>query len=87
VLERGRDACYLVEIRAVCDPSPPVFTADDLERDTVRAIAELLVRIRGMSERQLIDQVYRRRLYCLCAACHARWGDDPFGVVGDRSST
>jgi hypothetical protein len=64
-----------------------VFTADDLERDTERAIAELLARLRGMSERQLIEQVYLRRLYYLCAACHTRWAGDPFGVAGDRSST
>ena len=87
VLQRGRDECYLVEIRAVADPYPPVFTEADLERDTKLAIAELLARLRTMSERQLIEQVYLRRLYCLCAACHARWADNPFGAALDRSST
>lgn len=86
-LQRGRDESYLVEIRAVADPSPPVFTEADLERDTELAIAELLARLRKMSERQLIEQVYRRRLYCLCAACHTSWADDPFGAAADRSRT
>lgn len=78
-LERGRAPFHLVEIRSVGDPSPPVFTQEDLEADTRRAIAELLARLARLSERQLIDQVYRRLLHCLCATCYAEWSDDPFG--------
>jgi hypothetical protein len=78
-LERGRGECYFVEVRTVADPSSPVFSPEDLERDTERAIGELLARLRAMTERQLLDQVYSRRLFCLCAPCHARWVNDPFG--------
>jgi hypothetical protein len=84
-LERGRGECYFVELRAVADPSPPVFHPEDLEGDTERSIGELLDRLRKLSERQLIDQVYRRRLFCLCAPCYAEWVADPFARPG-RSS-
>jgi len=82
-LERGRGECYFVDVRAVADPSPPVFTEDDLERDTARAIRELLARLRKMTERQLLDQVYHRRLFCLCGPCYAQWVKDPFGPRDD----
>ena len=86
-MQRGRDECYLVEIRSVADPSPPVFTEADLERDTEQAIAGLLARLRTLSSRQLLEQVYLRQLHCLCAACHARWTDDPFGTAPGGSRT
>jgi hypothetical protein len=90
VLSRGRGECYVVEIRAVADPSPPVFTQDDLERDTEHAINELLARLRSMSDEQLIGQVYRRRLFYLCGPCYTLWVENPFGSPGEaqpRSST
>ncbi len=76
----GRGEGYLVDIRAVADPTPPVFTGDDLSADATREIQRLLVRLRGMSPRRVADQVYRRRLFCLCNACYALWSADPFGV-------
>jgi hypothetical protein len=82
-LERGRGACYFLDVRAVADPSPPVFREDDLECDTERAIGELLARLRKMTERQLLDQVYHRRLLCLCGPCYARWVEDPFAPRPD----
>jgi hypothetical protein len=90
VLSRGRGECYVVEIRAVADPSPLVFTEEDFERDTEHAINELLARLRSMSEEQLIGQVYSRRLFYLCGPCYTRWVEDPFGGPGEaqpRSST
>lgn len=75
----GRGECYLVDIRAVADPSPPVITGDDLSQDAGREISRLLKRLRGMTERQLVGQVYRRSLYCLCNACYSRWIENPVG--------
>ena len=76
----GRGEGYLVDIRAVADPMPPVFTGDDLTRDASREIQKLLKQLRGMTTRQVSDQVYRRRLFCLCNACYVRWIENPFGV-------
>jgi hypothetical protein len=71
----------------VADPSPPVFTGDDLSRDAAREIDRLLRRVRAMSEYELIAQVFRRRLFCLCNTCYARWVDDPFGSSGEGRKT
>jgi hypothetical protein len=87
VIERGRVESYIVEIRAVADPCPTVFTDDDLARDTEAAIGELLRRLYKMTETQLVDQVYRRRLFCLCSECYGRWMSDPFGTSPGASST
>jgi hypothetical protein len=85
LLALGRGECYLVDIRAVADPSPPIFTGDDLSQDAEIEITRLLTRIRALSERQLLNEVYRRKLFCLCNACYARWVEDPAG--GSPSSS
>jgi hypothetical protein len=79
-VEPGRGEYYLVDVRAVADPSPPVFTAEDLATDPAREIDRLLRRLRRMTREQLAHQVYRRRLFCLCNACYGAWIDDPFGT-------
>jgi hypothetical protein len=79
-IELGRGEGHFVEIRAVADPTAPVLSEEDLAVDTERAIAELVARIHGMSEQQLVDQVYRRSLFWLCSDCHGRWMADPFGA-------
>ena len=85
--DRGRDEGYFVEVRAVADAAAPVFTVEDLERDTARAIDDLLRQIRSMSEAQLERQVYARTLHFLCPGCYSAWFADPFGAAHGRSST
>jgi len=79
-LRPGRGEWYVVEIRTVVEPGPPVFTEEDLAGGTEAAISELLGRLRGMTEAQLRSQVYTRKLHTLCAGCHARWTADPFSA-------
>jgi hypothetical protein len=75
----GRGECYLVDVRVVADPTPPVFTGDDLSVDAAREIDRLLKSLRKLSRDELLAQVYRRRLFCLCCGCYAEWSADPFG--------
>jgi hypothetical protein len=75
----GRGDSYVISIVAVADPAPPAFTEDDLARDAGREIALLLKRLRGIDEQEALDQVYRREVFALCAACYARWIEDPTG--------
>ena len=86
-LTLGRGECYLVDVRAVADPTPPVFTGDDLSKDASREIDRLLKRLRKLSEQQLVNQVYRRKLFCLCTTCYGRWIGDPFGTGDPGRST
>lgn len=76
----GRGECYLAEVNAVADPTPPIFTEDDLRVDVGREIDRLVARIHGLSEEELRSQVFERRLFCLCTRCYAEWSADPFGV-------
>ena len=62
--------------RVVVRPEQVVLVGSDTEA----AIGELLARIRRMSERQLREQVYARRLHVLCARCQTLWLADPFGL-------
>jgi hypothetical protein len=75
----GKAEGYLVDIRAVADPRPPAFSLDDLSLDCRAEIQRLLERIEKMSSQELEDQVYRRRIYCLCNNCYGSWIDAPFG--------
>ncbi len=74
----GRAEAYLVDIRAVADPTSPVFHDDDFDTDATRQIQRLLKRLRGMSTQQVADQVFRRRLHILCNACYTHWIERPF---------
>lgn len=73
----GRGDLYLVQILAVADPSPPIFSEDDLKRDPAPEIQRLLIQIRGQSEDELRDQVYHRQVFHLCAPCYRRWIANP----------
>jgi hypothetical protein len=77
-LRPGSGDCYRVTIEAVADPAPPVLEAADPE--TVRAeIERLLAGLKGVSEREALDQVYRRLVLHLCVPCYRRWIEDPVG--------
>lgn len=78
-LTAGRGEFYVVWIDAVADPTPPEFTDEDLKRDVRREIAQLLARLEGCSERELMDQVLRRTTIHLCTTCFAPWIEDPAG--------
>ena len=81
IVTLGSGEGYLVDIRAVADPTPPIITGDDLSQDATREISRLLMRLRGMSHAQLAVQVYSRKLFCLCTFCYAIWIEDPVGRV------
>ena len=77
VLTPGRGDFYVVRIEAVADPSPPAFTEADLALDHGAEIERLIEQMRDLSERELVDQVYRRLILHLCGPCYRRWIEDP----------
>ena len=79
VLTPGTGSFYVVRIEAVCDPTPPTITDADLAGDLDAQIEDLLRQCRDMSEQELMDQVYRRVILHLCAACYAAWIENPAG--------
>jgi hypothetical protein len=67
----------VVRIEAVADPSPPRFSEEDLKHDPRVEIERLFRQMSGLSEQELMDQVYRRLLLHLCGPCYRQWIEDP----------
>jgi hypothetical protein len=79
-LPLGRGAFYVVRIEAVADPSPPVFTEEDLAQDCTLQIKALLDRIRTLTEPELEAQVHQQLAFLLCVRCYSHWINDPTGA-------
>ena len=75
----GRDQFYHVRITAVADPTPPHIDEADLQADLEKEIQDLLNELRGLGERELANQVFRRLTIQLCARCYAQWIENPAG--------
>jgi hypothetical protein len=68
---------YVVRIEALADPSPLSFSEEDMQSDHRAEIMRLIDEMRGLSEREAIDQVYRRLILYLCGPCYRTWIEDP----------
>ena len=69
----------MVKIEAFADPTPPGFSDEDLEMDARQEIEQLIAAMENMSEREVMDQVYRRLTIYMCGSCYRRWIEDPTG--------
>ena len=78
-LTPGKGDFYVVLIEGMADPSPPDFSEDDLTRDHKAEIAHLIEQMRNLSEREMLDQVYRRLVLHMCGPCYRQWIEDPVG--------
>jgi len=76
-LQPGAGNFYVVRIEALADPAPPAFTADDLLRDSGAEIERLIEQMRGLSEQEALEQVYRRVILYLCGPCYRPWIENP----------
>jgi hypothetical protein len=77
ILEPGVGSFYVVKIEATADPTGPVMTAAELQEDLRGQIESLVEQMRDQSERELIDQVYRRLTLHLCGTCYGTWIENP----------
>lgn len=76
-LTPGSGDYYVVRIEALADPTPPSFSEDDLKQDHRADIERLIEQMREASERELMDQVYRRLFLYLCGPCYRDWIENP----------
>lgn len=76
-LRPGGGNFYVVRIEAFADPTPPEISSDDLVEDIDSRIERLIEQMRNMSERELMDQVYRRLTIHLCGPCYGEWIENP----------
>ena len=79
LLKSGSGDFFVVRIEAFADPTPAPITEQDLDGDVRAQIDCLLKQVAGRSERELIDDVYRRLTLHLCGACYRRWIENPAG--------
>jgi hypothetical protein len=68
---------FLVSIDAIRDPSPLILSRDEMELDATAEIKRLIERLKGMTERQALDQVFRQRVIELCVHCLEFWIENP----------
>jgi hypothetical protein len=78
-LQPGAGDFYRIHIEAVADPSPPILPSELSAPDLRQEIDELLARMEGLSEREAMDQVYRRLTLYLCTPCYRQWIENPTG--------
>jgi hypothetical protein len=76
-LHPGRGDLYVISVLAVADPSPPVFTEDDLACDAGREILRLTAQLKDLDAQSAQDEVYKRVIFHLCTPCYHRWIEDP----------
>ena len=77
----GRGECYVVQIEAVADPTPPELTTSDLSRRDLRSEwRDLVAELRKLSPQEALDQVHRRVVIHLCNACYREWIENPAGM-------
>ena len=79
-LTPGAGNFYFVRIEAFADPTPPTLSADQINAADLNAeFSRVLEEMRHMTERELMDQVYRSLTIHLCGSCYRRWIEDPAG--------
>jgi hypothetical protein len=78
-LHPGKGDFYVVRIEAFADPSPPELEPEEVFGSSREKMKQLVEQMEGMSEQELMDQVYRRMTIFLCGPCYRRWIDNPAG--------
>jgi hypothetical protein len=78
-LRPGSGDFYWVTVEAVADPTPPDISAEDLATDVRPQIEALLAQLAGVSEKEAMEQVYRRLTFHLCGRCYRHWIEHPTG--------
>jgi hypothetical protein len=75
-LRLGRDSCYLVNVEAMADPSPPILSTEENARGQIEGLIE---QMKELSPQEAMDQVYRRLSFYLCGTCYRSWIENPTG--------
>lgn len=69
----------MIRVEAFADPAPPVISREELDQSHEQTMKDLAAQLSKYSERELVDMVYRRMSFYLCAACYRPWIEDPTG--------
>ena len=77
---------YVVKIEVFAAYDPMELTIEDLKRDRLKEIRELVRRMSEMDPRELEDQVYKSFTFDLCPECQKKYLKDPLRKDGDTGS-
>jgi len=61
----------------IADPSPPGDLGEASSAAQAADIEALIASMSDLSERELMDQVYRKMTFILCNACYVEWIENP----------
>lgn len=75
----GKGNFFVVNIEAFADPTPASIEDKAGPGDLRQEIEHIMGQLRGQSERELLDQVYRKLTILLCVTCYQHWIEDPAG--------
>lgn len=76
-LTSGRGEYYVIRIEAIADPT---FSGEDQDAaETSGQLSALFEELKGLSEQEAMDQVFRRVVLHLCTPCYNRWIENPTG--------
>ena len=78
-LRPGEGNFYVVKIEAVADPTPSIEADESSAAELREQIEMLIAQMQDLSERELVDQVYRRVTIFLCNRCYPHWIENPAG--------
>ncbi len=76
-LTPGKGSFYVARIEAFADPTGPNLDECGFPPDIGDEIDRLIDQMAGMSEQELMDQVYRRVTIHLCLRCYESWIENP----------
>jgi len=76
-VRRGEGEFYVVRVEAFADPSPPGDLGEASSAAQAADIEALIASMSDLSERELMDQVYRKMTFILCNACYVEWIENP----------
>lgn len=66
---------FRMRIEICADPSPPVFTEEDLQRDTASEMKQILEAMEKMDPQEMEDEVHEAYTYILCRPCRQKIHD------------
>ena len=75
---------YIAKIQVFAAADPVEITLEDLLRDTRREMDRLLQQCEGLTEEELLRDVYVKFEYDLCRACQKAYVNNPLSAAKGR---
>ncbi len=79
LLTPGRGDFYIVHVEAYAEDSSPVITAEDLAKDHVEEMKDIVRQLEQSSPQEAMDSVHRQMTFFLCRPCYRTWIENPTG--------